>query len=314
MDSETFNLLISDLNMPKMDGLQVISIVRRKYPGIRVVVMTAVGDSQFRNRAYAMGVDLYVEKPCTSQEINQFLDCIESLVEQKDEKVGFRGIQSKSLTDILQLESLSQSSSILKITNGSLIGRIFFLNGQVIDADHDELTGEEAFQEMLSWNTGSFEVLPPDSTRERTIHVPVDTLLLECAHLIDEGQAENAGEVTGQGASGESPEGHLTGIVKMKGIEFALIGDNQSGETKESWGLENPEAMNQWARETLKSFSEFGDKMEFGVVNQVVGYGEQRHVGLKVHSDVDICIGFHRNLTKDDVSSKIQTIISKWGS
>ena len=32
LESEAFTMLISDLRMPKMDGLQVLSIVRRKFP------------------------------------------------------------------------------------------------------------------------------------------------------------------------------------------------------------------------------------------------------------------------------------------
>src|SRR5437773_4222412 len=80
LESEPFNLLISDLNMPKMDGLQVLSIVRRKFPHLRTVVLTSVMEEQFRARAYAIGVDLFLQKPSTSQEISMFLDCIESLL------------------------------------------------------------------------------------------------------------------------------------------------------------------------------------------------------------------------------------------
>ncbi len=56
--SEPFRLLLCDLKMPKVDGLQVLSIVRRKYPQLRTVAMTSVADEQFRSRAYALGVDL----------------------------------------------------------------------------------------------------------------------------------------------------------------------------------------------------------------------------------------------------------------
>src|SRR5512136_383369 len=59
LESEAFSLLIADLNMPKMDGLQVLSIARRKYPQMRLVVLTAIRDEQFRARAYAMGIDQY---------------------------------------------------------------------------------------------------------------------------------------------------------------------------------------------------------------------------------------------------------------
>src|SRR5436309_5739348 len=113
LESEPFRLLICDLKMPKMDGLQVLSIVRRKYPQLRTVVLTSVLDEQFRSRVYALGVDLFWQKPGTEQEIKQFLDCIESLLD-REAGPGFRGVQSKSLVDIIQLECISQSSSVLR--------------------------------------------------------------------------------------------------------------------------------------------------------------------------------------------------------
>src|SRR4029453_15191012 len=57
LEAEPFRLLISDLKMPKMDGLQVLSIVRRKYPQLRTVVLTSVMDEQFRSGVYALGGD-----------------------------------------------------------------------------------------------------------------------------------------------------------------------------------------------------------------------------------------------------------------
>src|SRR5580692_1539431 len=68
---DPYEMLICDLRMPKMDGLQVLSIVRRKYPQLRTVVLTSVIDEQFRSRAYALGVDLFWFKPSNEQEIRQ---------------------------------------------------------------------------------------------------------------------------------------------------------------------------------------------------------------------------------------------------
>src|SRR5438552_11301017 len=99
LESEPFRLLICDLKMPKMDGLQVLSIVRRKYPQLRTVVLTSLMDEQFRSRVYALGVDLFWQKPSSEPEINMFLECLESLLGRETE-VGFRGVQSKSLVDI----------------------------------------------------------------------------------------------------------------------------------------------------------------------------------------------------------------------
>src|SRR5690606_5619770 len=63
LEQHPFSLLISDLNMPKMDGLQVLTIVRRRFPHLRTAVLSSVVDEQFRARAYSMGVDLFLEKP-----------------------------------------------------------------------------------------------------------------------------------------------------------------------------------------------------------------------------------------------------------
>ena len=77
LKSERFRLLLCDLKMPKMDGLQVLTIVRRRFPELRTVVMTAVHNEEFRSRAYALGVDLFWLKPDTQQNMEMFLQCIE---------------------------------------------------------------------------------------------------------------------------------------------------------------------------------------------------------------------------------------------
>src|ERR1043166_7879317 len=94
LEAEPFRLLISDLKMPKMDGLQVLSIVRRKYPALRTVVLTSVADEQFSSRVYALGVDLFWQKPASEHEIKMFLECLESLLGREAEP-GFRGVHSK---------------------------------------------------------------------------------------------------------------------------------------------------------------------------------------------------------------------------
>ncbi len=185
LEAEPFTLLVCDLNMPKMDGLQVLSIVRRKYPDLRTVVLTSVLDEQFRSRVYGLGVDLFWQKPGSGEEIKQFLDCIESLL-GREELAGFRGVQSKSLVDIIQLECISHNSTVLKITNGPLTGKIWIVNGEVIDAVTEDLNGEAAFHVILSWKSGAFESLPPEPEHPQTISNSYQGLLLQTAQAQDE--------------------------------------------------------------------------------------------------------------------------------
>jgi len=313
LESEPFSLLISDLNMPKMDGLQVLTIVRRKFPQLRTAVMTSVVDAQFRTRAYAMGIDLFLEKPNTSQEITFFLDCIESLLGREMDG-GFRGVQSKSLVDIIQLECLSQSSSVLKVTNGPLSGKIWFHNGDVIDAEAADLAAEEAFRKILSWKTGNFEILPAEPERTRAIFNSYQGLLLESAQALDEAQASGNPEIAvAQEASAPTAESPLAPLSRFNGVEFVMT--VRSNEPKyESLRTENPEQISQWVRQTMQRFRALGDGLQAGQLNQLEGLGPQCHVALVSKADTCLCVGFHRSLSQDIVRDTMKKIASKWAS
>src|SRR6266566_7517986 len=227
LEADRFRLLICDVKMPKMDGLQVLSIVRRKHPQLRTVALTSVHDEQYRSRAYALGVDLFWHKPTNEQEIKMFLECMESLLGRERDS-GFRGVQSKSLVDIIQLECISQSSSVLRITNGPLTGRIWIQDGELIDAEAGDLRAETAFQKILSWKAGSFETLPAEPSRPRTIFKSYNGLLLE-----------SAGDATPDGAArvAASP---LSQLSQVEGVEFVLAMKPGPEGEQVARGLENP--------------------------------------------------------------------------
>ena len=311
LESERFSLLISDLNMPKMDGLQVLTIVRRKFPQLRTAVMTSVVDTQFRARAYAMGIDLFLEKPNSNQEIAFFLDCIESLL-GREMDTGFRGMQSKSLVDIIQLECLSQSSSVLKFTNGLLAGKIWFQYGELIDAETQDLGGEGAFREILSWKTGNFEILPADPERVRTIFNSYQGLLLESAQALDEAETPSASPV-GTGTAGVAAESALAPLARFNGVEFVLSIRSTDSQI-DSWGAENPERISQWVRQTLERFRALGDGLQAGQLNRIEGVGPQCCVALVSNADSDLCVGFHRSLSQDLVRETMDKISAKWAS
>ena len=65
LNSDTFDLIITDINMPVMDGLKLISLVRRdvKYRNIPIMVITTEGGAEDRERALALGANAYITKP-----------------------------------------------------------------------------------------------------------------------------------------------------------------------------------------------------------------------------------------------------------
>ena len=319
LESEQFTLLICDLNLPKMDGLQVVTIARRKFPQLRLVVLTAIRDEQFRTRAYALGVDQFWLKPETDQEMGLFMESIESLI-SREAQAGFRGVQSKSLVDIIQLECLSQSSCMLKIVNGMTEGKIYIQNGEVIDAEIPGMTAEPAFQRILSWKTGSFETLPPDPTRVRTIFTSYQGLLLNTAQAIDE--AASIDQLPATNASSEAngsppPAGlapKLAEVSQMEGVEFVLALDNEKKDSQNFWGLENPKLMTEFTRQTMESFRTLGERLQVGELQQILGTGTQRKVAVAPCGKSELCVGFPPALSAEQMRDTFKNILTKWAS
>jgi CheY-like chemotaxis protein len=305
LESQPFHLMVCDLKMPKVDGLQVLSIVRRKYPQLRTVAITSVADEQFRSRAYALGVDLFWQKPATEQEIKMFLECVESLLGQEREE-GFRGIQSKSMVDLIQLECISQSSSVLHIINGSLTAKIWILEGEVVDAEVDELRGEPAFQRILSWKAGAFETLPSEPSRPRTIFKSYNALLLEGAQAIDESRGEQT-----NGPSDDS-QGPLADLSKIEGLEFILTLASGETDPKIARGLENPKAMAAWARQSLDELTSLGDRLQAGPLQSIEAHGPQRHVSIAPKGDLLFCVGWTNRMSTEDTAESMKKVLALW--
>jgi CheY-like chemotaxis protein len=289
LESEPFSLLITDLRMPKIDGFQVLLGARRRFPALRTVAITGLGDQQYRARAYASGIDLYTEKPTTPTEIRLFSECVDALLMQGAHDGGFRGIQSKSLMDLIQFECLSQTSGMLRITRGSLEGRVWIDGGNVIDAELQDLRGEEAFKQIFAWKTGHFEILPGDPKRPRAIYNSYESLLLDSAQTLDESAAahEEAPEALGISRS-------LAPLSRVRGVESLLL-LSAPGQF-ESWSVENPEELAGWTHCVLGEFQELGEVLNAGPLRSIEAAGSVRGVVLLSQNGRELMAGVDRKL------------------
>lgn len=67
--SQEFDIVLLDILMPKMDGLQVLTRLRETKPGIPVIFLTARGEEQDRVKGLRLGADDYVVKPFSASEL-----------------------------------------------------------------------------------------------------------------------------------------------------------------------------------------------------------------------------------------------------
>lgn len=59
----TLIVILSDINMPGMDGLTLLGEIKRRLPDIPVMMVTAYGDDERRQRASALGAAEFITKP-----------------------------------------------------------------------------------------------------------------------------------------------------------------------------------------------------------------------------------------------------------
>jgi two-component system response regulator TctD len=71
----SYNVVVSDLQMPRMSGLELLEQVRRLRPDIPVVIITAEFDVDTYTRARDMGSVRYLRKPLT---LDQLAHAVES--------------------------------------------------------------------------------------------------------------------------------------------------------------------------------------------------------------------------------------------
>ncbi len=71
LSAESFDLLLTDINMPIMDGLKLVSLIRNdsQYKSMPVVVVTTEGAQLDRERAIAIGANEYITKPIQTARI-----------------------------------------------------------------------------------------------------------------------------------------------------------------------------------------------------------------------------------------------------
>ena len=65
------DVVLLDINMPEMDGLEVLRLIRSepRHQGVAVVMYTALGDNGSRRRAEALGADAYLIKTCPWEQL-----------------------------------------------------------------------------------------------------------------------------------------------------------------------------------------------------------------------------------------------------
>lgn len=76
------DMILTDIKMPVMDGIELIHEVRKAYPEIQFAVLSGYGEYEFTSRAMEEGVRHYILKPCDEDKILEVMDKVKRDVDQ----------------------------------------------------------------------------------------------------------------------------------------------------------------------------------------------------------------------------------------
>ncbi|HEX5716544.1 MAG TPA: response regulator [Thermoanaerobaculia bacterium] len=176
LESEKVDLVVTDLRMPEMDGFELLAWLRRRFPHLPVIVMTAFGAETV---ARLDGSPEVLEKPFDVGELKRKVaDLMRQSVKGRVENI--------SLASFLQLLELEQKTCTLTVTSVDRNGQLFFRGGRLVGAEAEGLDGADAALEIVTWEHADVEISDVCTVKGPEIEGGLRYLLLEGMHLKDE--------------------------------------------------------------------------------------------------------------------------------
>lgn len=125
LKKDSFNLVLTDIVMPQMDGIQLLTKIKKDYSSTIVVMITGQASMETAIEALRKGAYDYIRKPLTHKD--ELLHCINQALERQD-----LGYENKEL-----FENLKKAYSQLKTYKKKLETKIFVGNTKIREKDKD---------------------------------------------------------------------------------------------------------------------------------------------------------------------------------
>jgi CheY-like chemotaxis protein len=180
------DLIVADVTMPKIDGFELCQRVREdpEVEHIPFIFLTAKGELHDRVKGLNLGADDYISKPFHISEVTARIKVVlqrsAALAQAAEESESdLRGnLEQMGMAEVVQTLGMSKKTGGLKILHQGRVGKIYFEQGDIIQASLDTYKDEEAVYRILTWKEGYFEFDSKD-TGTHTISKSTNSVLME---------------------------------------------------------------------------------------------------------------------------------------
>lgn len=101
IQKDTPDIVITDIRMPFMDGLELSRLIKRNYPQITVIILSGYDDFSYAKEAIGIGVDQYLLKPLTREQLTDVLLEVKKKKEKEQEKFQYMEQFSREVQEYL---------------------------------------------------------------------------------------------------------------------------------------------------------------------------------------------------------------------
>lgn len=179
LSQHKIDLVVTDLKMPQMDGFELLAQLVRQYPATPAIVMTAFGTRELEEHIRKIGTFPYLEKPI---ELHFLAERILNELDAQAKGI----IRGFSLPSFLQLVEMEQKTFTLRISSQGRVAYLYFLQGELLDAETSTLRGEEAVFEILQWSEPEIQINHHCRRETRVIQNSLSNVLLDAMRQLDE--------------------------------------------------------------------------------------------------------------------------------
>jgi CheY-like chemotaxis protein len=239
LKTQPVDIVVLDVEMPVMDGVEFLRLLRHTHPNQRVVMLSEKMDETARKNSMELGAVLFLQKPNSPDGLNALFAALDALAAAGPQS-GFRGMMQVGLQDVLQMECLGRKSSILLVSTGNRRGQIYVCDGEIIHAESGQLQGEMALYGLLGLSGGEFTLQPFTEPQRRSISGQYEFLLMEAARLRDENSSPTPLSSSMGGADSSFGENAVRTEPRGVRIEETLL-CSRAGEVLYQWNCDSIE-------------------------------------------------------------------------
>lgn len=195
----SIDLILTDWNMPGMDGISLIQEIRKSPRGSRlpIIVVSSEGEDSRIAQAFQVGASSYITKPFKKEVLQRKIQAVRAIAEieqaQQSPPTGSEtpliegDLERLGLAELVGFLNFSKKSGELLI-GGSDAAGMSILNGEVKHSWLGDREGDQAFHRIAALRTGRFQFHEGRAPRGDTITVGTMSLLMDAMRRLDEAQ------------------------------------------------------------------------------------------------------------------------------